>query len=91
VNVLRIRLLGEFSLVYGGQPVTTVNTPRLQALLAYLLLRRRAPQSRRYLAFLFWPDSSDAQARTHLRKLRHRKRIPADQRRGSSPRKGCHP
>jgi len=71
VKVLRIHLLGEFSLLYGDQPVTGVNTPRLQALLAYLLLHRKAPQSRRYLAFMFWPDSSEAQARTNLRKLFH--------------------
>ncbi len=69
--MLRIRLLGEFSLVYDDRPVTGVNTPRLQSLLAYLVLHREAPQARRYLAFLFWPDSSEAQARTNLRKLFH--------------------
>ena len=69
--MLRIRLLGEFSLVYGDQPVTGVNTPRLQSLLAYLVLHREAAQPRRHLAFLFWPDSSEAQARTNLRKLLH--------------------
>ena len=69
--MLRIRFLGEFSLVYDDRPVTGVNTPRLQSLLAYLVLHREAPQARRYLAFLFWPDSSEAQARTNLRKLFH--------------------
>jgi predicted ATPase/DNA-binding SARP family transcriptional activator len=34
-------------------------------------LHRHAPQSRRYLAFLFWPDSSESQARTNLRYLLH--------------------
>ena len=74
MKVLRVRLLGEFSLIYGDQPVMTVNTARLQSLLAYLILHRDAPQSRRYLAFLFWPDSSEAQARTNLRKLFHQLR-----------------
>lgn len=69
VEVLRIRLLGEFSLVYADQPVTTVNTARLQALLAYLVLHRHAPQLRYHLAFQFWPDSSEPQARTNLRHL----------------------
>jgi len=71
VNILHIRLLGEFSLVYGDQPVTAVNTARLQSLLAYLVLHRDAPQSRYYLAFQFWPDSPESQARTNLRKLFH--------------------
>jgi predicted ATPase len=34
---------------------------------AYLLLHRTVAQSRQHLAYLFWPDSSDAQARTNLR------------------------
>jgi DNA-binding SARP family transcriptional activator len=71
---LRIVLLGTFQLSAGTTAVTTVNTPRLQALLAYLVLRRRAPQSRQQLAFLLWPDSTDAQARTNLRTLLHRLR-----------------
>jgi DNA-binding SARP family transcriptional activator len=29
------------------------------------------PQSRAHLAFLFWPDTSEAQARTNLRNLLH--------------------
>jgi len=70
-SVLHIRLLGEFSLTYGDQAVTTVNTARLQSLLAYLVLHRDVPQSRYHLAFQFWPDSTESQARTNLRKLFH--------------------
>lgn len=66
---LHIRLLGDFSLVYGGEPVTSVNTPRLHSLLAYLILHRDAPQLRQHLAFLFWPDTGEAQARTNLRQI----------------------
>ncbi len=68
---MHIRLLGEFSLIYGDRPVTTVNTARLQALLAYLVLHRDAPQLRYHLAFQFWPDSGESQARTNLRHLVH--------------------
>jgi DNA-binding SARP family transcriptional activator len=64
-------MLGEFGLTYGGLNVSAVNTPRLQALLAYLILHRHAPQARRHLAFLFWPDSTETQARTNLRHLLH--------------------
>src|SRR5690349_12052991 len=48
--------------------------PRLQSLLAYLVLHRSAPQDRSRLAFLLWPDSTDAQAHTNLRKLLHQLR-----------------
>jgi DNA-binding SARP family transcriptional activator len=72
--ILRIRLLGEFFLEYDAELVTTVNTPRLQSLLAYLVLHRDAPQQRRYVAFLLWPDSTETQALTNLRNLLHRLR-----------------
>ena len=35
---LYIRLLGDFSLTYGDEPVTCLTTPRLHSLLAYLLV-----------------------------------------------------
>lgn len=66
---LQVQLLGGFNLIYAGAPVTTVNTPRLQSLLTYLILHREAPQPRRYLAYLFWSGSSEAQACTNLRNL----------------------
>jgi DNA-binding SARP family transcriptional activator len=58
--------------------VTEVNTPRLQALLAYLLLHREAPQSRSHVAFQFWPDSTESQALSNLRTLllRLRRALP---------------
>lgn len=68
VPSITVRLLGDFAVYNGEQPVTLVNTLRLQVLLTYLLLHRQAPQSRRHLAFLFWPDSTEAQALTNLRK-----------------------
>jgi len=71
MDILHIQLLGEFRLVYGETLITTVNSPRLQSLLAYLLLHRKAPQSRRHLAFLLWPDSNEGQARTNLRHAFH--------------------
>jgi DNA-binding SARP family transcriptional activator len=74
IPTLGIQLLGDFLLASGDTPVTTVNVPRLQSLLAYLLLRRTAPQDRSHLAFLLWPDSTEAQAHTNLRKLLHQLR-----------------
>ena len=69
IPTLHISLLGEFRLVSGETPVTSVDWPRLQSLLAYLVLHHSAPQSRTHLAALLWPDSTDAQAHSNLRTL----------------------
>src|SRR6266436_8678133 len=67
-------LLGDFLLLLEDAPVTTVDWPRLQSLLAYLVLHRAAPQSRTHLAAQLWADSTEAQAHTNLRSLVHRLR-----------------
>src|SRR5512139_4085190 len=71
---LRINLLGGFSLFHNDMPITALNTSRLQSLIAYLVLHRDTPQPRQHLAFLLWPDSTEAQARTNLRHLIHQLR-----------------
>lgn len=71
VETLHIHLLNGFQVWYDEQPLENFNSPRLQAFLAYLLLHRGVPQARQHLAFLLWPDSSEAQARTNLRNLLH--------------------
>src|SRR5690242_10448495 len=71
---LHLRLLGDFSLTYDDHQVTSLNTLRLQSLLAYLVLHRDVPQQRQHLAFLFWPDATEAQARNNLRQLLHQLR-----------------
>src|SRR5881275_571541 len=71
---LYLRLLGDFSLLYNDQQVTSLNTTRLRSLLAYLVLHRDVPQQRQHLAFLFWPDATEAQARNNLRQLLHQLR-----------------
>ena len=74
IPTLHIHLLGDFLLVSGDTPVKTLPVSRVQSLLAYLLLHRNAPQERSRLAFLLWPDSTEAQAHTNLRKLLHQLR-----------------
>src|SRR5215831_19423438 len=66
---LRLRLLGAFSVSLDGKPVEGLESARLQSLFAYLVLHRDTPHLRQQLAFLFWPDSSEAQARTNLRQV----------------------
>ena len=68
-SIIHIKLLGVFSVTLDDSPVAGLHQPRLQSLLAYLLLIRHAPQSRQSLAFLFWPDSTEKQSRNNLRKL----------------------
>jgi predicted ATPase/DNA-binding SARP family transcriptional activator len=71
---LHIQLLGGFRLSADAAPITTLDLPRLQALLAYLVLHRAAPHTRPHLAFRLWPDTTETQARTNLRTLLHRLR-----------------
>lgn len=66
-----IRLLGGVQVRVGGEPTEALRSGRAQSLLAYLVLHREVAHSRPRLAFLFWPDSSEAQARTNLRNVLH--------------------
>ncbi len=66
MKVLHMRLLGEFSLVYDDRPVTTVNTARLQSLLAYLILHHARRLRRSVLAALIAPDVPESRARHAL-------------------------
>src|SRR4029078_8768902 len=70
-HTLQIRLFGDFQIVYQGQAVTALHQELPRSLLAYLLLHASAPQSRRHLAFRLWPESSEAQALTNLRRELH--------------------
>ena len=66
---LHIRFFGTFVLRYQGETLRFSHSERLQALLAYLVLHPTTPHARQHLAFLFWPESTDSQARSNLRKL----------------------
>ncbi len=68
---LTIQLLGGFQITQEGKPLPGFTNTRLQAVLAYLVLSRATPQARQQLAYLFWPDSTDGQARTNLRNILH--------------------
>jgi DNA-binding SARP family transcriptional activator len=76
---MRIKLFGNLKISFEGRPLTTVNTNRLQSLIAYLILHGDA-QPRERLAFSLWPGSSESQARTNLRQLIHylKRALPAE-------------
>jgi DNA-binding SARP family transcriptional activator len=65
------QLLGGSRIIVNGQEIKALQAERLILFLSYLFLNAEAPVSRRQLAFLFWSDSSEEQARTNLRNLLH--------------------
>ena len=77
---LDVRLLGKFRLSYGGEERTAAFSPRLQALLAFIILHGESPLARDTIAFHFWPDVPEKNARNNLRQLlyRLRKALPEE-------------
>jgi DNA-binding SARP family transcriptional activator len=69
--VLDVVLFGEFRVCSEGSLLAGLRSPRTQALLGYLALHPGTPQPRQQVAGLFWPDSTDAQARANLRRELH--------------------
>ena len=69
--MLDVVLLGEFMVCSEGSLLPGLRSPRTQALLGYLALHPGTPQPRQQVANLFWPDSTEAQARTNLRRELH--------------------
>jgi DNA-binding SARP family transcriptional activator len=79
--MLRVYLLGEQAITDGDSGAILARSPRTIALLGYLVVHAGRPQSRQRIAELFWPDSTDGQARTNLRReLHHLRQIVADER-----------
>ena len=70
-DTFRISLFGELSLSFQDAPVLGVKSERLQALLAFLLLHRDAPQPRQSIAVALWPDATDTKAKANLRRRLH--------------------
>ena len=67
---LEVRLLGAVEVILDGRRLGAFNSLRLQRFLALIALRTDL-QHRSRLAFELWPDSTERQARTNLRKLLH--------------------
>lgn len=69
--MLHIHLLGNLRAETDGGPLAIPGQPAVLKLWAYLLLSSSRPVSREQLAFLLWPDSSEAEARGQLRGCLH--------------------
>ncbi len=72
--MLTVTLLGEQAVVDTATGEVRTRASRTIALLAYLVAHAGAPQSRNRIAGTFWPESSDAQALTNLRRELHQLR-----------------
>ena len=68
---MEVQLLGGLKIYHNGRVAKALQTERLTLFLAYLFLNSEMPPPRKQLAFLFWPDSTEEQARTNLRNLLH--------------------
>ena len=73
---LVIHLLGEAEVSFEGRLLPDLTTPRIQRMLALLALGPGARLRRDRVACQLWPNSTDPQARTNLRKLLHDLRRP---------------
>jgi len=69
--MLEVHLLREQRISGGPRAEDRSLSSRSLDLLAYLVLHAGTPQTRQHLAFIFWPDSNEAQARTNLRRELH--------------------
>jgi len=78
--MLQIRLLGQFDIRMEGKRVT-IPSRAGQSLLAYLALTAGTPHRREKLAGIFWPETTDENARKNLRQelWRIRKSISTQQ------------
>ena len=71
--MLHVSVLGEQSVTDDGTGVRA-RSSRTVALIAFLVIHAGSPQGRQRIAGLFWPDSTDRQALTNLRRELHQLR-----------------
>jgi DNA-binding SARP family transcriptional activator/tetratricopeptide (TPR) repeat protein len=72
--MLSVSLLGEQAIIDDASGAVRTRSSRAVALIAYLVAHAGAPQTRQRISLLFWPDSTDAQALTNLRRELHQLR-----------------
>lgn len=77
--MLIVSLLGEQAITDSATGRSLNRSARAVALVAFLAVHAGVPQPRQRIAALFWPDSTDAQALTNLRReLHHLRQVLAD-------------
>jgi DNA-binding SARP family transcriptional activator/tetratricopeptide (TPR) repeat protein len=68
---MRVSVLGEQAIVDDESGSVRTRSSRAVIFVAFLALHAGSPQPRQRIAGLFWPDSTDAQALTNLRRELH--------------------
>src|SRR5215510_2576676 len=69
---LRIDLLGGFNVRVDGRSIARVPSARQQQLIAFLVLQARSgPIPRQRVSGTLWPESTEVQAQTNLRRELH--------------------
>jgi DNA-binding SARP family transcriptional activator len=77
--MLHVSVLGEQAITDDGTGAAA-RSSRAVALVAFLVAHAGSPQPRQRIAGMFWPDSTDAQALTNLRReLHHLRQILGDE------------
>ena len=69
--MLHVSLLGEQAITDDRAGAVRARSSRAVVLVAFLALHAGSPQARQHIAGLFWPESTDAQALTNLRRELH--------------------
>lgn len=64
---LKLGLLGPLQVTIDNAPITTFESDKVRALLAYLAVESEQPHRREALIGLLWPDSPEQTARRNLR------------------------
>lgn len=70
-GTLKIHLFGEFRIEHAEYPASGIAGSRIRSILAYLILHAGTHVPRGVLANLCWPETSEAQSRTNLRRELH--------------------
>ncbi len=67
MQTFELRTLGEFTFSHAGTPLPAPTTKKARALLAYLVMNRKADVSREALLERFWPEFEPERARDNLK------------------------